>query len=318
MRTFATVAPLVIAAGAFAAVPDYPTLEVLARGSESSSLNLPAGTAPYDAGVDSFESVVSAYIHLTGATGPGIAMDGVSLYEAPIGATMGRVSSAGLGGSIVFGLELEDGTGSYVVYDTDAMTATPVLSGGGKEDLLDLTFLNSPPDVSLSGGFSFRANTSDGVQRLMRWADGGLTELATSEEGDIGALTRFTATNDDGAVACRILLAAGGREVRRYDAAGEFVVIAQESAVDGGSEFSSIGPAVRLSEDGDVVFISNLTNGQRGIFAGDGTTTREIANTADGGVSAITSGSGAARASSCRACSWPSTARTRTVTTRSS
>ncbi len=66
-------------------------------------------------------------------------------------------------------------------------------------------------------------------------------------------------------------------EIRVWNADGSSVLIAQDDDADPMSPFASFDNSPSLNNNGEVAFVATLSNGERGVFLSDGTTTLTIA-----------------------------------------
>lgn len=289
----------VVFAGALASftvagVPAYETFEIQARA--NSSANAAFGT--YNLPFDSF------FTNVTPAINDHAEVSFQLITVAGVGEDKGIWFGAGGDGEIVVMPET-DSLVSDTSINNDSFITFPVtfssMNGVHYYDanLDESNFLTNAPlgntawtaaQVNNNGEVAFRGSFFGAGRIYYSW--GPDEEFMHAAESGVqpGSPYDFLFTpafNNNRQIAGKVLLVAGGNEIRIFETDGSSTLIAQDTGVDPNSPYTSFNNSVSLNDLGQVAFIAQTSSGNRGVFVSDGVTTVEIASEADALVSDI-------------------------------
>jgi hypothetical protein len=279
---------------ALADVPTYAAPSLQLRSNIVDGFNLPPNST-FNSGTPALgdDGSVAMRLIVVGDTGrsgiwrgPGDGT-GAVIAEAPTDLLTGDAAIAA------------DGSVIFEIFDVFSEGIFRVGPGGGTPELFvapggpfNLDFFSDPRPLA-GGGLAFRGGNFAG-DRWIRFTPGkgGGTQESLLAENDPGIGFIFVPDADDaGRIIGKVRLGSTSGsspdEIRRYDAPGSFVVLAEDADADAASPFSAFDNSVGATPDGRATFTANLVGGGRGVFlAGDdGIVT--IATTADRLVSDI-------------------------------
>ena len=277
-------------------VPTYSNFELQARSNIVDGYNLPAGSS-FNSGTIAVNDNGDVAFRLVsvGITGkPGVWFGGHGagsvVYTAPSSQpTIGdpSLNSQGFVTFQQYDFSLSDGV---FVYDPLNDTTSVAVPPGG---MFGFAFMSSPT-INDSQVIAFRGK--DGANRQGFYTDdaGLQTRYVGETSVDPSSPYAFLFTpafnnNNEIAGKGRVGSTAGSApdEIRLWSADGSSILIAVDDDGDPASPFTGFDNSVALNDAGQVAFIASLVGGGRGVYLGDGSTTIEIATTADPDVSAV-------------------------------
>lgn len=280
-----------LATAATAAVPTYSTKQLQCRSNftvNGGGFNLP-GDAFFTNGTPALNAGGQASIRISvigGTNNQGIWLGanaaGSIVYQTPPG---GSVSDASINdaGLVLFEQTFTSPDGIFFYDDADAssglLTDQPIgASNWGS------------PIVNASGNAGFRASFL-GDNAFYAW--NGVSATLYAADVDLVASSPYSflftpSYNDADQIASKVRVGGPGQigndrpdEIRVFNADQSSALIATDDDGDPTSPYSGFDNSVALLNDGRVAFIASLVGGGRGVFLSDGTTTIEIATTAD-------------------------------------
>ncbi len=138
----------------------------------------------------------------------------------------------------------------------------------------------------------YRATFGGGGRAWASVADGATAAAIHAAEASIqpGSPYSFLFTpafNAAGQIGGKALLNAGGNRIILAEPTGTAAVIVQDQAADPTSPFSGFDNSPAVNDLGEFGFIAGTTDGDRGVFFGDGTTTLELAREGRDGIGDI-------------------------------
>lgn len=284
----ANLAIFVFSTAATAAFPDYEPPQLQCRSNFSGAFNLP-DTTFFTNGTPSLNDSGQVSISLgivAGQDQEGIFLgaNGVGgvVFTTVTGALLSDVSLNN-NGLIVAPQTFSPQDGIYFYDDSDAssrlLTTQPFGASGWSS-----TIVNDNEEVGYRAIFTGRNSWAS-------FANG--TSVIHAAEVTLDPMSPYSfiftpSFNGQRQIAGKVRLGGPGQtgdaqpdQIVLIDADGTTTVIARDVDDDPQSPYDRFDNSVDVTDDGRVVFQSSLTNGARGVFVSDGTTTTTIATTAD-------------------------------------
>jgi len=297
LRTMMITGVLSTAMAAFADVPTYSTFELQCRANftvNGGGFNLP-GDSFFTNGTPDINDLRDVTVRLSivaRADGDGLWFGrdavGQTEYIAPSDGLLSD-PSVNNDGLTVFEQSFIPQDGLYFYASADDS------SGLVTDQPIGATSWGSPT-VNADGNIGYRAGFL-GDNAYYIW--NGVSATLVAAEVDLVSSSPYSFIftpmfNNANQIAAKVRLGASGQfgdsrpdEIRLFNMGGSSTLIETDIDGDPTSPFDSFDNSVALTNDGRVAFISNLTNGERGVFLSDGEMLTEIATTANADISDI-------------------------------
>ena len=268
---------------ASALLPQHDPASLLCRANFSGAYNLP-NSAFFTNSTPALNEMGESAIHLSvlGNDTRGVfyhdgSVGGVA-FEGPVGAFLSDVSINN-SGRVVFPMSFSSQDG---IWRWDAMGDT----SGILTNLPLGTSTWGSPKIDDLGRVGYRAGFTGG-QAFASWAAGIVAIHATEVGIDLGSPYSFLftpLTNGLRQIAAKVRLGAAGQtgdtqpdQIRIFASDGSSVLIAEDDDSNAASPYVRFDNSVSLTNTGWVAFTAQGTDGRRGVYFSNGTTTRTIA-----------------------------------------